>query len=108
MALSVDQMLLKIGEFGKYQWMILGIVGTIALVLSGFPIMIVTFITAEPDWICAKGINNTACNFTEPITLTSKHYKARCSMPREAWTYVEGFTSTVTEVIQTVIMCFLL
>lgn len=100
MALSVDEILRQIGAFEKFQLFILGIFGYATLTLAGFSIMIVTFITAEPDWICVKGYNETVCNFTKPITLTSKHYKARCSMPREAWTYVDGFTSTVTEVIQ--------
>ena len=99
MAVTVDQMLEKIGSFQRYQWMLLSIFGYVMIVASGFPIMIVTFITAEPDWICVKGYNNSVCSFTEPITLTGKNYNARCSMPREAWTYVKGFTSVVTEVI---------
>lgn len=96
MAATVDRILEDIGGFGRYQWMLLSIFGY-AIVSTTFAIMIVTFITAEPAWICVKGYNNSVCNFTEPIGLTSKNYSARCSMPREAWTYVEGFTSTVTE-----------
>ena len=99
MAVTVDQMLEKIGSFQKYQWMLLCICGYVLMTLDTFQTMIVTFITAEPDWICVKGYHNSVCNFTEPITLTSKNYNARCSIPREAWTYVDDFTSTVTEVI---------
>ena len=95
MALTVDQTLEKIGEFDKFQWLLLGIFGYSVFALGGLPTMIVSFITAEPDWECVS--NSSFCNFTEPIGLTSDDYKARCDMPREAWTYVDGFTSTVTE-----------
>ena len=97
MALSVDEMLEKIGGYGKYQITLLFIFGYVSITLDSFPIMIVTFITAEPDWVCVLG-NNTVCNYTEPVSLTSDNYKARCDMPRENWTYVDDFTSTVTEV----------
>ena len=98
MALTIDQMLEKIGEFHKYQWLLLGMFGYTVFAIAGFPVMIVTFITAEPDWERAKGYNRSICNFTEPIGLTHDDYKARCDMPREAWKYVDGFTSTVIEV----------
>ena len=98
MAVTVDEMLEQIGSFGRYQWILLSICGYAMIVATALPTMIASFITAEPDWICVKGYNNSACNFTEPITLTSENYNARCSMPREAWIYVEDFTSTVTEV----------
>ena len=99
MALTIDQMLVKIGEFDKFQKLLLGLFGYTVFALGGFPVMIVTFITAEPDWECVKGYgNNSICNFTESIGLTHDDYKARCDMPRDAWKYVGGFTSTVTEV----------
>lgn len=98
MALTIDQMLEKIGEFYKFQWLLLGIFGYTVLALGSYPIMIVTFITAEPDWECVKGYNTSVCNFTKPIGLTSDDYNTRCDMPRDAWRFVGGFTSTVTEV----------
>ncbi|XP_028398773.1 solute carrier family 22 member 5-like [Dendronephthya gigantea] len=97
MALTVDQMLEKIGEFYKFQWLLLGIFGYAVFALDALPIMIVTFITAEPQWECVGGYNTSVCNFTKPIGLTSDDYEARCDMPRDAWRYVDGFTSTVTE-----------
>ena len=99
MAISVDDVFKKIGEFRQYQWLLLNIFGYSMLTLVMFPIMIVTFITAEPDWKCVDGYkNNTVCRFNKSITLTSDDYKERCKMPREAWTFVDGFTSVVTEV----------
>ncbi|CAB4036206.1 Hypothetical predicted protein, partial [Paramuricea clavata] len=97
MALTTDEIFEKIGSFGRYQFMLLGMFGYVGIATLAPQIMIVTFITAEPDWMCVKAYNNSICNFTEPIGLTSDNYEARCDMPREAWKYVDGFTSVVTE-----------
>lgn len=97
MLLTVDDVLERIGGYEKYQKLLLLMFGYVAIALDCFPTMIVTFITAEPDWMCVQG-NNSMCNFTQPITLTSDDYTARCYLPRKDWTYVAGFTSTVTEV----------
>ena len=98
MALTVDEFLEKIGSFERYQWMLLGMFGYILIWTWTFPIMIVIFLTAEPAWMCVKGYNSSVCNFTEHIGLINNNYEARCNMPRAAWTYVDGFTSVVTEV----------
>ena len=99
MVFTVDDVLKKIGEFQRFQWRLLAIIGYSATSLSAFPTMIVSFITAEPDWKCVDGyMNNTVCRFNKSITLTSDDYKARCKMPRKAWTFVDDFTSAVTEV----------
>jgi hypothetical protein len=98
MALTVDQFLEKIGSFNQYQWILLGIFGYVMIIGMTFPTLIVTFITAEPDWMCVESYNSSVCNFTEPVGLYSDNYEARCDMPREAWKFVDHFTSTVTEV----------
>ena len=99
MASTIDDIFIKIGAFHRYQWYLLIVVGYAEVSLSSFPAMIVAFITAEPDWKCVDGyMNNTVCRFNKSITLTSDDYKARCKMPREAWTFVDDFTSIVTEV----------
>ncbi|CAB4006723.1 Hypothetical predicted protein [Paramuricea clavata] len=99
MALTIDDVLIKIGIFRQYQWYLLSIIGYAILAVGALPVMIVTFITAEPEWKCVDGyMNNTVCRFNKSITLTSDDYKARCKMAREAWTFVDDFTSTVTEV----------
>ena len=98
MAVTIDDVFVKIGQFRQYQLYMVVIVGYTVLI-AAFSTMIVTFITAEPDWKCVDGyMNNTVCRFNKSITLTSDDYKARCNMPREAWTFVDDFTSTVTEV----------
>ena len=96
---TIDDVFKRIGEFREYQWYILTLVGYSYLSIGAFSFMIVSFITAEPDWKCVEGYkNNTVCRFNNTITLTSVDYKARCKMPREAWTFVDDFTSVVTEV----------
>ena len=98
MAVTIDDVFVKIGQFRQYQLYMVVIVGYTVLI-AAFSTMIVTFITAEPDWKCVDGyMNNTVCRFNKSITLTSDDYKARCNMPREAWMFVDDFTSTVTEV----------
>ena len=106
MPLTVDDVLEQIGGFEKYQLLLLFMFGYVAITLDSFPTMIVTFITAEPDWVCVQG-NNSKCNFTDAISLTSSDYMARCDMPRESWTYAAGFTSTVTEVVTFVLFVML-
>ncbi|XP_028401286.1 solute carrier family 22 member 15-like [Dendronephthya gigantea] len=98
MAITIDESFKKIGEFRQYQWYILTLMGYCILTVAAFNGMIVAFIAAEPDWKCVEGYkNNTVCRFNNSITLTSDDYKARCKMPREAWTFVDDFTSIVTE-----------
>ena len=99
MAVTIDMMLKNIGEFGHYQWFLTCLLGYFLLAVVSFNTMIVAFIAVEPDWKCVDGyMNNTVCRFNTTITLTSNDYKARCNMPRKAWTFVEDFTSIVTEV----------
>ena len=107
MAVTIDKIFEKIGEFRQYQWYILTLMGYFLLSVGAFNAMIAVFITAEPEWKCVDGyMNNTVCRFNKSITLTSDDYKARCKMPREAWTFVDDFTSIVTEVgKQPKIMC---
>ena len=109
MASTVDDVFKRIGEFQRFQWRLLAIIGYSVTSLGAFPTMIVSFITAEPDWKCVDGyMNNTVCRFNKSITLTSDDYKARCKMPREAWTFVDEFTSAVTEVGISLIYEFIL
>ena len=98
MAQTIDETFKKIGEFRQYQWFILVLLGNFLLTSGAFTGMVVAFITAEPDWKCVDGyMNNTVCRFNTSITLTSDDYNARCKMPRDAWTFVDDFTSIVTE-----------
>jgi len=95
MALTVDEILEKIGSLGLYQIRLIFILSYIEWFNITFQIMVPTFLSAEPKWMCVPHLNNTACNFTGEFTAVDKR---RCDMPREAWTFTDDFTSVVTEV----------
>ena len=93
--ITVDEALAKLGGFGLFQWLIyLG--ASIAEMAVTYQIFLLTFITAEPKWVCKN--ESVICNFSEPIGLTDDDYKARCDMPRSEWKFADDFTSIVTEV----------
>ena len=97
MALTVDEVLEKIGSMGLYQIRLIFILSYIEWFNITFQVMVPTFISAEPKWMCVPHVNNTACNFTGEFTAVDKR---RCDMPREAWTFTDDFTSVVTQVFQ--------
>ena len=95
MALTVDEVLEKIESMGLYQIRLIFILSYIEWFNITFQVMVPTFISAEPKWMCVPHVNNTACNFTGEFTALDKR---RCDMPREAWTFTDDFTSVVTQV----------
>ena len=95
MALTVDEVLERIGSMGFYQIQLLLIMSYVEWFVLTFQVMVPTFIAAEPKWMCAPQVNNTACNFTGEFTAVDKR---RCDMPRKAWVFTDDFTSVVTQV----------
>ena len=95
MKLTTDEILEKIGSFGRYQ-ILLNIYFNIAYGLWwAFPVMVMVFIASEPGWKCK---NNSTCPFTGTISLGHDNYKHRCAIPRQDWEFADDFTSVVTEV----------
>ena len=99
MAISVDDVLEELGGYGRYQILMLQLVGFIEFGLSAFNVMIITFIAGEPTWECVS--NSTVCNITGTVGTTNDNYADRCDMPRSEWKFSNTFTSTVTEVSMT-------
>ncbi|KAL9979765.1 hypothetical protein ACROYT_G017475 [Oculina patagonica] len=94
MKLTTDEILEKIGSFGRYQ-IVLNIFFNLAYAFWwAIPVMISVFIASDPEWKCK---NNSTCPFTETMSLGNKHYNHRCDIPREDWEFSDGFTSVVTE-----------
>ncbi|KAJ7391895.1 hypothetical protein OS493_016191 [Desmophyllum pertusum] len=62
MALTVDQILERIGSLGFYQIRLIFILGYIQWFNITFQVMVPTFIAAEPKWLCVA--NHSACNLT--------------------------------------------
>lgn len=96
MALTTDQLLEKIGSFGRFQ-IVLNIFFNLCYALWwSVPVMGMVFIASEPNWKCK---NNSTCPFTKSISIRDKEdYKFRCNLSREDWEFVDDFTSVVTEV----------
>ena len=95
MKLTTDEVLEKIGSFGRYQ-IVLNLYFNIAYGLWwAFPVMVMVFIASEPGWKCK---NNITCPFTGTVSLGDDNYKHRCDIPRKDWEFADDFTSVVTEV----------
>jgi len=92
--LTTDEVLEKIGSFGRYQ-IVLNIFFNLCYAFWwSIPVMGAIFIAADPGWRCK---NNATCPFTETISLGDNKYSYRCDIPREDWEFTDDFTSVVTE-----------
>ena len=83
-SLSMDDVLLFIGEFGKFQI----ILEAAFCVMSFPPVMLVLlpfFVQHIPPWHCSN--NSTICPFNGTFSPEDKLYKSRCSMPRSEWEF---------------------
>lgn len=92
MALTVDQVFDKIGSFGRYQKLLLLGCNGLVFFWMGFPVLIMTFITADPGWKCVE--NSTHCRFNESMPASDKR---RCDIPRSEWMFTDDLTSVATE-----------
>ncbi|XP_020605192.1 organic cation transporter protein-like [Orbicella faveolata] len=95
MALTTDQYLEKIGSFGRYQILLLVFLNGLIFFWFGWPVMIVTFITAEPAWRCVA--NSSVCQLNGTMKPKHDNYSFRCDIDRDQWEFVDDFTSVVTE-----------
>lgn len=68
MTLSVDGFLAKIDSMGRFQWILVCVVG-IMLVPVTFQTLIMTFLGLEPPWRCVH--NSSVCNFTRKCSAVS-------------------------------------
>lgn len=97
MGLTIDDVMEKIGSYGRYQHKLLLICGFMKVFGDGFQMMVPTFLSAEPPWRCKE--NSSACNLTGIFKPGDKNYKFRCSIPRDDWEFdTSDFNSVVTEV----------
>ena len=95
MALSADEVFDVIGSFGRYQLFILILFNIIEWFWFGWPMLVMTFIAAEPAWRCKS--NSSLCPLNGTFEPEHPHYKFRCHIPRNAWEFVDDFTSVVTQ-----------
>ncbi|KAK2568475.1 Solute carrier family 22 member 13 [Acropora cervicornis] len=93
-ALTTDEVLEKIGSFGRYQIVLNLFVNLTYGLWWAFTVLITMFIANEPGWKC---VNKTTCPFNKTIYLEDDDYSHRCKIPREDWTFADDFTSIVTQ-----------
>ena len=109
MALTADQVFDKIGSFGRYQLLILIMFNIFEWFWAGWPVLLMTFIAAEPSWRCKSNPGNSSlgnsslgnsaeCPLSGTMSPGSKNYNFRCNISRESWEFVDDFTSVVTQV----------
>ena len=95
MALSTDDVFEKIGSFGRYQLFILILFNIIEWFWFGWPILLMTFIAAEPAWRCIGNV--TECPLNGTMKPGHDNYTLRCDISRKSWEFVDDFTSVVTQ-----------
>ncbi|XP_065064777.1 organic cation transporter protein-like [Rhopilema esculentum] len=83
---SIDEILPYVGEFGRYQIMLVSMLSIIIL-CCGFPILIMYFAGQNPAWKCVY--NSTVCNLNGTFASGDDNYEFRCSIPRKDWQFTQ-------------------
>lgn len=94
--LTIDEVLAKIGSFGRFQILLTVFVNLAYGFWWASPIYLMMFIASEPGWKCKHNVNST-CHYNETIRFGDDDFSFRCKIPREDWTYSGDFTSVVSE-----------
>ena len=90
--LGVDEILHHVGDFGRFQKLMLFLVSFLYIPIAFHPFLMY-FATLVPSWRCRP--NSTLCSFNG--TFTGEDTR-RCDMPRDEWTYTEDrLFSVVTQ-----------
>lgn len=90
--ISVDEVFLYIGGFGRFQILLDALFCFISVPMS-YQIILMYFLTINPHWSCVDG--STVCTFNGTFPNDDKR---RCDMPRTEWKFTEDRDfSIVTE-----------
>ena len=112
MALTADQVFDKIGSFGRFQILMLLMCNILEWFWFGWPVLLMTFIAAEPSWRCVNNdinqrnsslgnssLGNTVeCPLKGTMSPGGKNYNFRCGISRKSWEFDNDYTSVVTQV----------
>ena len=82
--LSKADVLSLCGEYGRFQWMLNGIIGLVNIPVA-YQILIMSFSTIIPTWKCIHN-NSTTCLFNNTLPGDDRR---RCDIPRNEWEYTE-------------------
>ena len=95
---DVDDILPLVGEFSRFQ-IIIEVLFCIIMIPQSLQNLIMYFAGLNSPWRCAA--SSSVCTFPRNLTFDSesKQYKARCSMNRSDWEFVQSYDySIVTQV----------
>ena len=98
MASNADQVLGKLGSFGRYQLLLIICANFLVWCWYAWPSVLNTFITAEPGWRCVQNGNNSEWRMNGTVYPGDDTFDHRCDISKEAWEFVDDYTSVVTEV----------
>jgi len=85
---EVDEILPFVGELSRFQ-IVVEILLWILIIPQSLPVLIMYFAALSSPWRCVA--NSTSCTFpyNQTFDADSVEYKARCSMERSEWEFVE-------------------
>eukprot|EP00794_Sanderia_malayensis_P010685 gene10685-11821_t len=85
--LTVDEALPIIGEFGKFQ-IVLVMAFCVMKIPGSMAVLLPFFAQHDPGWKCA--FNSTVCKLNGTITSSNKNdFEKRCNMPRSEWQFTQ-------------------
>eukprot|EP00111_Clytia_hemisphaerica_P008652 TCONS_00025298-protein len=97
---TIDEYLIKTGECGKYQIIMVFLMG-FAMIPMSFPPLIFYYIGYDPPWSCTANVshpNGTFCTTHNASQLFKHTENDRCSLNQGEWHYMNhGRSSVVTE-----------
>ena len=96
MTLNADQALEKIGSYGRYQLRLIIMANILGWFCFTWPLLVTTFIAAEPGWRCVA--NSSECKLNGTVNPGDDNFDLRCNISRDAWEFVHEYTSVVKEV----------
>ena len=84
--LTVDQALVKVGPFGRYQFLILFLCMIFNIGFS-FQTLITYYTADDSPWVCRNETTSKFCPYG-PFKEGSALFSKRCKMNRDQWQYV--------------------
>ena len=81
----MEDLLAKVGEFGRYQWVLTGVLSMMMMTMSIHPVLMV-FVALDPSWECNKDNNSTSCHLNGSLPSDDER---RCDMRRGDWKYTQ-------------------
>ena len=104
---SIDEMLVKIGEFKRSQISLTFII-SIMMIASVYHSYVIILDVINPLWKCSENGRITGeCQVNGTLDIGDQFYKKRCSMNKTSWEYVSPERhSIISEVMLSPLYCF--